>query len=138
LRKALCRKFKTGIESKTASQPSTRLASRPVKSDRAEIFLGSFVEEILHMETHGNLEKLTITELVRKQTLEDTARATVNDGDISVKSETITLVEAGHQFAGLTDEDPHEHIADFLDICESQTHGKTDEYKLLLFKFSLK
>ena len=90
------------------------------------------------METPGNSEKLTISELARKQTFEDTARATVNDDDILVKPETITLVEARYQFAGLVEEDPHDHIDDFEDVCESQTYGRTDVYKLLLFKFSLK
>ena len=71
------------------------------------------------MDASGSSERLNITELARKHTSEDTSRATITDDDISVKPETITLVEARHQYAGLTDEDPHEHIADFLDICES-------------------
>jgi len=50
----------------------------------------------------------------------------------------IKLVQDGHQFGGSKDENPHEHIEDFADICESQSQGQTDAYKLRLFSFTLK
>ena len=119
-------------------QPSRRLASRPSEEFLSEISQRASLQGSLIVDATEGPEKLTITELARKHTYEDTSRVAITNDDISVKPEMITLVEGRHQFAGLTDEDPHDHIEDFSDICESQTHGQTDAYKLQLFRFSLK
>ncbi|KAK8954476.1 hypothetical protein KSP39_PZI002181 [Platanthera zijinensis] len=67
-------------------------------------------------------------------------RPTIANNNFEIKSSIIQMVQQSVTFDGLPDEDPNQHLSNFLEICDTfKINGVTDDaIRLRLFPFSLR
>jgi len=67
-------------------------------------------------------------------------KPTIQANNFELKTTFIQLVQNTCQFGGLPNDDPNEHIASLLEICDAQNHNSilVEAIRLMLFPFSLK
>ena len=68
------------------------------------------------------------------------ARPSINSNNFEIKPSLIQIIQNTVQFFGMTKEDPNDHIAEFLELCDTiKMNGVTEDVlKQRLFPFSLK
>jgi len=68
-----------------------------------------------------------------------TKKPTIQAYNFKLKTELIRMVQNNYQFGGLPNDDPYEHIANFLEICDTQQCGvPAEKVRLMFFPFSLR
>ena len=67
-------------------------------------------------------------------------RPSINSNNFEIKPSLIQMIQNTVQFFGISKEDPNDHIAEFLELCDTiKMNGVTeDALRLRLFPFTLK
>ena len=68
------------------------------------------------------------------------ARLSINSNNFEIKPSLLQMIQNTVQFFGMIKEDPNDHIAEFLELCDTiKINGVTeDALRLCLFPFTLK